>query len=185
MQILIKQLEGRDHYVVPTVLITTGVHNGSSGPLYYPADGLRESARLWNAKPVVVYHPEMMHGGYADNPDVFNRQKIGTLFNARFDGNRLRADAWIDKERVAKVDRRVLDAIQSRRMMEVSTGLLTELQDQQGVFNGKAYIATVTRMTPDHLAVLPDQEGACSIADGAGLIRNIIHELELSLPSTV
>ena len=55
--------------------------------------------------------------------------------------------------------------------MEVSTGLFTENVQANGVFGGKAYHAIATNYRPDHLAILPDQIGACSIEDGAGLLR--------------
>ena len=184
MNIATKELEGRPHYVVPTVLITVGVHIGSRGALYYPKAELAKTARLWNSKPVVVYHPGMESGGFADNPAVFNKQKIGVLFNSRFDGTRLRADAWIDKERVGRVDRRVLEAIESQRVGEVSTGLVTDVDESHGTFNGRSYVATVTSMHPDHLAILPDQKGACSVEDGAGFIHNHLHVLALALPCT-
>lgn len=171
MHITTKELEGRDHFVVPSILMVTGVLNGSNGPLYYPADEIERSAHLWDGKPVVVYHPDMLTSGRAGNPTVFNRQKVGVVFNARFDGKRLRADAWIDVQRVKQVDSRVLDAIQSHTMMELSTGLFTDTDTRMGTHNGRHYDATVCNYRPDHLALLPDKKGACSLADGAGFIR--------------
>jgi hypothetical protein len=180
MHIETKVLEGRDHFVVPVILITEGVHSGSRGPVYYPAEELRRSAPAWNGKPLVVYHPDMALGnGYACNPNVFNRQKIGTLFNTRFVNKALKAEAWIDVERVRRVDGRVLNAIQKRQMMEVSTGLTFPLKDQKGTWNGENFVMVATNIQADHLAVLPDRKGACSIADGAGLIRNILHNSNL------
>lgn len=173
MKITVQKLEGRDHFVVPTVMITEGVHAGSNGPLFYSAEVLAASAPLWNGKPIVVYHPSMQFSnGSAGDPAVFNQQKIGTIFNARMDGKRLLADAWIDAERVQVVDARVLNTIRAAQLMEVSTGLFHTPTQGNGVFNGKPYSAVVTNVVPDHLAILPDQLGACSIADGAGLCRN-------------
>jgi hypothetical protein len=99
---------------------------------------------------------------------VFNRQKVGTLFNVRFDGQRLLADAWIDADRVRQVDDRVADAIATQRVMEVSTGLELDVEDSHDA--GGTLVAM--RLYPDHLAILPDQTGACSVAHGAGLLRN-------------
>lgn len=165
-------LEGRPHFVVPTVMITVGVFAGSEGPVYYPPKPLGDTVTAWNGRPVVVYHPDMRGGGAAGNPSVFNRQKVGTLFNARFDGHRLTAEAWIDKERVGRVDPRVLRAVVNRAVMEVSTGMLIDFGEVGGAYNGRAFRREALRIVPDHLAVLPDQTGACSVADGAGLVRN-------------
>src|SRR5262249_9743029 len=153
----IKKLEGRDHFVVPTVMITVGVHNGSRGPVYYPAADLKASVPFWNGKPVVVYHPDMYGASWAGSPEVFNRQKVGTIFNTRFDSYRLLADAWIDRERVVQVDDRVADAIGSRKVMEVSTGLAFDMGTEPGVWNGEEYHTTARQLRPDHLALLPDK----------------------------
>lgn len=185
MRIEIKDLEGRDHFVVPTVMITEGVHHGSQGPVFYPIEELRQSVPFWNGKPVVVYHPSMYVSQWAGDPAIFNQQKVGTIFNTRLDGKRLKAEAWIDVERVKRVDQRVLDAIHNRQMMEVSTGLVFAGNDQHGVFNGKHYQTVAHNLKPDHLAILPDQLGACSIADGAGLVRNDAWEEVFIAPALV
>ncbi|HWA25702.1 MAG TPA: DUF2213 domain-containing protein [Lacunisphaera sp.] len=186
MKVSIKKLEDRDHFVVPVVMLTVGVHCGSRGPIFYPADELDRTAPYWNGKPVVIYHPCMYSDGFAGNPEVFNRQKVGTIFNASFDGHRLKAEAWLDVQRVEALDRRVAAAIRSRSMMEVSTGLVCGSDsDGYGTFNGEEYESTARNIVPDHLAILPDQIGACSIADGAGLMRNQLHHGEILLvPAT-
>jgi hypothetical protein len=183
MHIPISQLEGRDHYVVPTVMIKVGTFTGSSGAVHYTMEALRSSVNQWNGKPVVVYHPSMADGSYANSPRIFNKQKIGLIFNTRMVGDKLKADAWIDVQRVASVDNRVHRAIVSKRPMEVSTGLVVEFMQNQ------AQSRIAQRLIPDHLAVLPDQIGACSMADGAGLIVNELfwgtpqsHEVAILMP---
>jgi len=170
----IKQLEGRDHFVVPVVMIVEGVLHGSNGPIFYPSQVLSESVPLWNGKPVVVYHPSMQDGGVAGNPEVFNKQKIGTIFDAAISQNRLIANAWIDAERVRWIDPRVYDTIQSGTKMEVSTGVFCYYDEEAdpNTFKGKPFDRVASGILPDHLAILPDLIGACSIADGAGLCRN-------------
>lgn len=182
MRIETKTLEGRQHLVVPVVMIRVGTWEGSGGPIYYPADVLENSAGLWNGKPAVIYHPEMYGDGYAGHPEIFNRQKVGTVFNATFDGDKLRAEVWLDVERLQIVDSRVLLALQKRKAVGVSTGLV-------GFDTGeKRDGATVLeRIIPDHLAILPDQRGACSLADGAGLLKNTgayMEEEPLAIPCT-
>ncbi len=67
--------------------------------------------------------------------------------------------------------------------MEVSTGLFSEIEAKPGIFKGRHYKGVVRNLRPDHLAILPDSIGACSIADGAGLMRNSRKEMELILNS--
>lgn len=179
----VRDLEGRPSYVVPMVMLTEGVHSGSNGPVYYPADELARTAADWNGRPVVVYHPRMDGVGVsAGNPDITNRYKIGVIFNSVFDGKRLTAEAWIDKERVAEINQRVLDAIIRGRKLEVSTGLNMDW-DTENMVNG---VPTARNYRPDHLAILPDKTGACSLAAGCGLMRNegeAAYESPLMLPA--
>jgi hypothetical protein len=166
------KLEGRDHLIVPTVLITEGVHPGSQGPLYYSGDELAKLAGVWNTKPVVVYHPEQ-NGQHvtACSPDMLNARKVGVLLNTHYADGKLKAEAWVEADRLAEVDPRVLEALEAGQPMEVSTGLYPgQLVEEGGVWNGESYVAKVADIRPDHLAILPDQVGACSMADGAGFL---------------
>jgi hypothetical protein len=154
------------------VMLTEGVHSGSAGPLLYPKDELSKLPEVWNHKPVVVYHPQRNGAGIsACEPAVLNSRKVGVILNTKFDG-RLAAEAWIDVEKAKQVDDRILPRIEKGEMMELSTGLWAEHEDKDGEWNGEAYKAVARNYRPDHLALLPDQLGACSIADGAGLLRN-------------
>lgn len=167
-----RKLEGRDHYVVPVVLVVEGVLNGSQGALFYPGEELRSSVQQWQGRPLVVEHPLFSSQGISGDPEVFDRQKVGTLFNVRFADHRLAGEAWIDIERARKIEPRILDSIHQGHTVEVSTGLSVERDDTGGIFNGRRYDAIARDHAPDHLAILPDYPGACSIIDGCGLVRN-------------
>lgn len=167
-----EMLEGKEHIVAPMVMLTEGVFDGSSGPLYYPASELAKTPAVWNHKPIVVYHPELNGQGIsACDPIIMETRKVGIILNTSY-SDKLRAEAWLDKERLAKVDQRVLEAIQKGKILEVSTGLFTDNEKFEGTWNGKSYSFVATNYRPDHLAILPDKKGACSIDDGAGLLAN-------------
>lgn len=165
-------LEGREYIVVPMIMIVEGVLNGSQGPLLYPAEELEKLPQIWNHKPVVVYHPQMNGRSLsACDPEVIENYKVGLIMNTSFDGKRLKAEAWLEPSRLKKIDNRVMEALDKGIMMEVSTGLFTENELVSGEFNGVPYDAIARNYRPDHLAILPDLIGACSIEDGAGLLR--------------
>jgi hypothetical protein len=173
-----EKMEGRDHVVVPMVMMVEGVLNGSAGPLLYPADEMAKTPAVWNYKPVVVYHPTMNGRGIsACEPTVIDTQKIGVIMNTKFipgkgdQPAKLKAEAWIESDKARRVDNRVVDAIESNTMMELSTGLFTDNEVTSGDFNGAPYTHIARNYRPDHLAVLPDQIGACSMEDGAGFLR--------------
>jgi hypothetical protein len=64
-----------------------------------------------------------------------------------------------------------MSAIHAGALMEVSTGLFSDCISNSGTWNGEDYVAEVVNIVPDHLAILPDLKGACSIRDGAGLFQ--------------
>ncbi len=163
------EMEGRPFIVAPMVMITEGVHAGSEGPLLYPSEELSKTPAIWNHKPIIVYHPAP--GQSACDPDVINSRKIGLIMNTKFEDGKLKAEAWLEPTRMEKVDNRVAEAIENGEMVELSTGVFTDNELTGGEWNGEKYDAIARNYRADHLAILPDQTGACSIADGAGLLR--------------
>lgn len=164
-------LKGVDYLVAPMAMLTEGVHNGSGGPLLYKEEDIKKAVPAWNMKPIVVYHPSINGQGVsACDPTILETQQVGMIMNASFDG-KLRAEAWIDKASAEAIDARVIDALENNKIMEVSTGLFTENVAEPGEWEGVAYDAIAINHQPDHLALLPDQIGACSVADGAGLLQ--------------
>lgn len=183
-QCRVDNLEGREYTVVPMVILTEGVHAGSMGPLYYPKAELEKTPEVWNMKPVVVYHPTMNGQGIsACDPVVINSRKVGVIMNTRFEKGKLKSEAWIEKDRANAVDERIMAAVENNEMMELSTGVFVDTEMEGGEFKGEAYTGIARNYRPDHLALLPDQIGACSIADGAGFLRNQAHAHNVPMES--
>lgn len=168
-----EELDGRKYLVAPMVMITEGVHQGSQGPLYYPPEELSKTPTVWNTKPIVVYHPKIDGAGVsACSPEILASRAVGMVMQTRYEDGKLKAEAWLDDEKIDRVDPRIRESIQTNRVMEVSTGLFTDNMPQQGEWRGERYTHIARNYRPDHLALLPDEKGACSTADGAGLLRN-------------
>lgn len=167
------KLHGRPHLVVPTTLIVEGVHNGSQGPLYYPAEEIEKSVVLWNHKPAPLFHPKDGAGKpiSACTPASLERDQLGLILENRFDGNRnaLVAETWLDEARTKALSPAVYNSVTNGEVVEVSTGLFTENEQVEGEWNGEKYVAIARDYKPDHLAILPGLKGACSVEDGAGL----------------
>lgn len=175
----VDKLEGRDHFVIPCVSLTEGVHTGSHGPIYYPAEEIQNSVEAWNHMPAVLYHPQENGVNIsARQPVVLNTRKMGVLLNSVGDGGKLSHEVWADVERTKSLDVRVHEAVQNGTKVEVSTGLSMDLDPTPGEWNGQKFVAIARNMRPDHLAILPDKVGACSIAKGAGLFANEAKEPE-------
>lgn len=163
----------RSFLVAPASLIVPGVLNGSKGRLFYPQDEIQKVVDPWNGMPVVIYHPTKQGQPISGrHPDVFD---VGRVYNAKYNG-RLTAEAWIDEELLLGVDQgaAIRDRLLSGDKIELSTGLYTENEKKSGVdqATGQAYDYIARNYRPDHLAILPDQRGACSLNDGCGLNVN-------------
>jgi len=167
------KMEDRNFLVVPMIILTEGVHAGSDGPMLYPKEELSKTPVVWNHKPVVVYHPEMNGQGIsACDPSVITNRKVGVMMNTKFEKGKLKSEAWIEVDRANAVDERIMAAIEANQMMELSTGVFVDMEAEPGEWKGEAYVGIARNYRPDHLALLPDKIGACSIKDGAGFLRN-------------
>ncbi len=167
-------LNGREYIVAPLSMIVPGVLNGSQGKGYYPLSEIKESTDAWNNMPIVVNHPTNSKGKgiSARNPKVLEATGIGTVFNATTD-DKLVAEGWFDIEKTKAVDSRIYDKLVANEPFELSTGLTLKKQKRQGLTTNKQkYDWIGTGYKPDHLAVLPDKKGACSVEDGCGVLVN-------------
>ena len=174
-----EKLEGREHLVVPVTMLTEGVHAGSQGPMYYPEEELSFAVESWNGRPVTLGHPKGFDGANvsANTPAAIEKYKVGTVHNAAYDGTRKRltAEAWIDVDRLRRVDPALLANIAAGKVGEVSTGLFSQAANSPGDWNGQTYNAYVLGIRPDHLAILTEGKGAWSVACGCGLNVNEEH----------
>jgi len=166
------RMQDKDWLVAPMVMMVEGVLEGNCGPILYPFDAMAEVPMVWNNKPVVVYHPEENGKNIsACSPEELSLRSIGVIMNAKAEDGKLLAEAWLDPERIDKVDKRIAEAIENETTLELSTGLFMDIEEKEGTFNEVEYTGIASNFRPDHLAVLPDLEGACSVKDGAGFIR--------------
>lgn len=166
-------LNGRSYIVAPLSMIVPGVLNGSKGPLLYPLPEIQKNADAWNGIPIVVNHPtdEKGNGISARHPKVLEESGIGQVFNTTVKG-KLTAEGWFDVAKTNQVQPSIISSLQSGQPIELSTGLFTKNIPSKGVFNSKQYTYIATNYRPDHLAVLPDKKGACSLEDGCGVLIN-------------
>jgi hypothetical protein len=161
-------INGEPYVVVPVVMLTEDVHNGSKGKLYYPADELKASPSSWDKLPITAGHPKKDGKSVlANNEEGLKEFGIGFLENTLWDG-KLRTKAKYNKAKADKADPRIIPAIKSGKPVEVSTGLLMKIENKKGKFNGREYDGIAREYKGDHLATLLDSEGACNTKKGCG-----------------
>jgi hypothetical protein len=168
-----EQHQGHPNIIVPVIMMREGVHSGSHGPLLHPAEELGRFIQTWNGIPVVIQHPEQDGMNVsANSPDIIDRQTVGRIYNAHMDGDKLCAEAWIDLERISEVSPETLAIIQAQHRLDVSVGVFSEDDLTPGNWNGEEYVGVARGHRPDHLALLPGGQGACSWEDGCGVRAN-------------
>lgn len=165
--------QGRPHLIVPVVMMVEGVHSGSRGPLLHLAEELDKFPNAWNGMPVVVFHPEDESRNIsANSPEVIEREAIGRVYNTHMEGNKLKAEVWLDEGKLRQVSSEALEYIRQGKPLDVSVGVFTDEEETAGEWNGEHYDAIARNYRPDHLALLPGETGACSWDDGCGIRTN-------------
>ena len=168
-----EQLNGVDHIVVPVVMMVEGVHRGSHGPILHLAEDLGRYPESWDGMPVTIGHP-LVGDQYvsANSPTVLQDWAVGRIFNTQITGSALRAEAWLDEAALERVSETTLQRLNDGEIIEVSIGVFSDEEMVTGTWNNERYTAIARNHRPNHLALLPDEVGACSIADGCGIRVN-------------
>lgn len=166
-------LNGKEHIVVPVVMMVEGVHSGSHGPVLHLADELGRYPESWDGIPVTVGHPQV-NDSYvsANSPAVLQDWAVGRIFNTRIENSALHAEAWIDEDDLERISEETLQRINNGDIIEVSVGIFSDEEQTSGVWNNERYNVIARNHRPNHLALLPDEVGACSIEDGCGIRVN-------------
>ena len=183
-------LMGREYLVRPMTLIVPGVLNGSKGKLYYPPEECAADPMAWNGMPLVAYHPvnEKKEHVSARHPDILNKFGLGFAFNTGF-GDTLAAEAWFDKALVNAYDKnlsadaKIMPRVMAGDPISLSTGLFTTDEPTPGKCprTNADYDAVARDYRPDHVAVLPDEPGACDVKDGCGINVTVANSLSKSV----
>jgi len=164
-----EMLDGVEHLVVPAIAIKEGVLNN----ILYPASELAEMVESWNGVPVPVEHPTSGGQSVTANSTLCeDTVNIGKFYNVTFEDNSIKGEIWINIDKAIRLGfENVVNALEAGEMMEVSTGLHAYTRDEAGSFNNETYSSVINSIRPDHLALLPNEKGACSIEDGCGAMR--------------
>jgi hypothetical protein len=166
-----EELDGRAYLVAPVIPIRQQVMNGT---LNIESEITAVLPR-WGGIPLVMGHPQE-NGNFisANSPEVLRRQGVGYMFNPAWRSGALHAEAWLDMakcEALGGAALRALNAVREGKVVDVSTGYLAILEEASGEYEGVTYEAIARNLVPDHLAILLDEPGACSVSDGCGIPR--------------
>ena len=179
-----EKFDGVEHLVVPVVAAQEMVMNG----LLYPAEEFRGWEDTWNGIPVPVNHP--VYNGVnisAKSPRVHEKNSVGWFYNVEFtEDKKLKGEIWLNLDKAETLGHtEIVNKFESGEIMEVSTGLYSSVEIKSGEFNGKEYQGIVRHIRPDHLALLPNETGACSVEDGCGTMRDNKEACQCKEPKTI
>ena len=162
-------MNSKKYMVIPVSMIVEGVLNRAfvSAAEFTPEG--------WNGRPVTVNHPQVDGKDVsANSPKVLEQYAIGQIFNATLEGDKLKAEAWIDIAQAEKMGHsKLLKELKAAKKIEVSTGYFAKIEASEGEIKGNKYGVAHKDIKPDHLAILPNDTGACSVADGCGTFNKV------------
>ena len=163
-------LLGRTHLVAPCTMIVPGVLNGNRGPFLYTLEECKRNPWAWNGMPIVLGHPVNANGDpiSARQSDVLNERGLGIVLGAHA-VDKLGAESWFDIQNCDKHAPGLTSKIRRQEPIELSTGLGFTINKIPGEYEGVKYDGIAMNFDPDHLAVLMDAVGACSLEDGCGI----------------
>ena len=151
--------------IAPVTIMVEGVHNGSHGPIFWSAHILERFTPAWENVPVVINHP--MRDGIPISVRATQDRIIGRVTNPRYDRAKKAVRATIKIPINGTIDLSIL-----QNTKEVSAGVFSDETYESGNWNNEYYSACAISMQPDHLALLPGGQGACSWQDGCGIRAN-------------
>lgn len=167
--------QGKDYLVMPVIMLVEGIYSPANGvnTLWLPEE-YGKIPKSWNGIPVTVNHPQEVNGIYvpASDPEIIEKETIGIIYNTILENGKLKAEAWIERKKTQELYPELLNTLLSGSPLEISTGSFFELDDNPGEIKGQSYNGTARNFVPNHLALLPNDTGACSWNAGCGIRAN-------------
>jgi len=161
-------IDGVMYVSTPSVIVKAGV----LGKSLLTQTEMEKSLQAWNGVALTMRHPQI------DDSFVSVEQapafKIGYFDDAVVKEDRIKGRMWLNAALLAEQGNdgaAVLGNIINSIPTEVSTSYFYDKQQGVGQFNGETYEYATLNITPDHIAILPDQNGNCSWQDGCGIPR--------------
>lgn len=167
-------------YIVPSYTLPDNVvMNGG----LYPAEEIEKGYASLEDTPAPIGHPTDAQGNFitANSPDGILYYQCG-VFNKNVKrveceqyGHRVYVEKHIHVDTAMQTERgrRLIEAIDTNQPIHTSTGVLLNRVNEQGQNStGKEYTWKATNMMYDHDAILLDEDGAATPADGVGMMVN-------------
>lgn len=168
-----KTLLGNRYNVFNAVMLVPGVHSGTGGPMLFTDKVIDSNLSSWDGRPVLEGHPETDES--SSKPQILDKYFLGNVFNPIISNGSLGAEVWLSKNYAKDI----ISLLSNGKNIDVSVGIWADVEPQSGTYNNEDYTGVITRYVPDHLAILVDNNGACSWDDGCGIRKVLEKEKEM------
>jgi hypothetical protein len=171
-----ERILGIEFSIHPVVMLVEGVHQGlGSEPAFYSAEVIAKSAAMWAGAPVPIGHPINAQGDFCmlkEDHEARGLHSVGVVDKPISKNGRLTAVIALNVNKANEKEPGLIGHLDLGGKLEVSTGLLAIEDRTPGIWNGEPYATRILEIIPDHLALLPNAQGACSWQDGCGVRYN-------------
>lgn len=167
-----KATDGRsegDFFYLPFVGIVEGVLNSE---LLLSS----EFDKDWDGVPVTVNHPSINGQPVSARERAVANSLIGRIIESRVEDQRLKGEVQINLIKARLAHSSATTKLLNGEVTELSTGYFRTLEQVRGTYKGRPYVGIARGIIPDHLAILTDEQGACSVQDGCGVPRTNSNE---------
>jgi hypothetical protein len=179
-----EELDGTEYVVAPTTLLKPMYlnvpGNWSVNEAYLPQQEAKASIPSWNGTPLTLNHPTQNGAGTtANSPEMHQKSVLGRVFNAEWENGEVVGEAWFNVPKIREMGgmaENALERVLNGGGVEVSTGYRAS-KLPSGEYDGETHTAVQGNLKPDHLAVLPNKQGKCSIASGCGVGEPVANSL--------
>lgn len=135
-----------------------------------PTQAVALTVANWIGKPVTINHPpDDDEEAVAFLNDATN--VIGRIIDSKVVNGKLVHMAELPYPGDTASKKAITAALLGGTIMEVSTGYFAWPEDREGSVQGRSFTQVHHDIAPDHLALLPNDRGACSVAAGCGTLR--------------
>jgi hypothetical protein len=149
---------------IPTVFTKEGVQNKG----FKSREELQKSARWLNNRPVVINHPTRWPGVVREDTPIY-----GFTSDVHYEEDSARIFGITNLE-LTGAPPEIVQGIRERKIKAGSVGYwsLDISAPPDSKWNGVPFSFYETNLLFDHYAILPDQDGACSVSEGCGFQAN-------------
>lgn len=175
-----EELDGTEYAVAPINLLKPMYLNAPGdwdvNEAYLPEQEAKKSLQSWNGAPLTLNHPTTNGvATTANHPEMVEKAVLGRVYNAGWDNGKATAEAWFNVEKIRDMGgmaENALERVLNGDTVEVSTGYQAERMPS-GEYDGESHNAVQGNLKPDHVAVLPNKQGKCSVEAGCGVGESV------------